>query len=73
MGHRGFRVSGTAEPLTGRLPEHARRMLMEASATSASLDNFERRKAVDAAIERVRRLYPQYFREDRDADHSGGQ
>lgn len=56
------------------LPERARRILMEAAATPSTLDNLARRKAVDAAIERVKREFHQYFRETDDGGNScGGQ
>jgi len=48
----------------GLLPERARRILKEAAATPAFLDNLARRKAVDAAIERVKREFPKHFREN---------
>lgn len=56
----------------GLLPERARRILAEAAATTSTLDNLARRKAVDAAIERVKREFPQYFRESTDGEDQGG-
>ena len=43
------------------LPEDARQLLIEAAQIK---DDWERKLAIEAATEKVRRLYPQYFRED---------
>lgn len=53
------------------LPMLAQRILQDAAETEPSLDNFARRKAVDAAVARVRRQFPQYFREDDGGDTRG--
>lgn len=57
------------------LPEHAQRILAEAAATPATIDNLARRKAVDKAIERVKREFPGYFKQEQDDGHDecGGQ
>lgn len=57
--------------IEGLLPERARRILMDAAAIP-STSELERRKAVDKAIERVKREFPAYFRENDDGNDSGG-
>jgi hypothetical protein len=61
------------EPAT-ILPSIAAAMLKKAAETPIPFaDSLARRKAVDQAIERVKREYPSYFRQDADhAENNGG-
>lgn len=56
------------------LPERAARMLREAAATPLPYpESLDRRIAVDKAIERVKREFPQHFKtEDRNGESGGG-
>lgn len=56
------------------LPERAARMLREAAATPLPYpESLDRRIAVDKAIERVRREFPQYFKTERNyVEDTGG-
>lgn len=46
------------------LPIEAQEMLRRAAATSAEHGPFERTKAIDRAIDAIRRMYPELFRND---------
>jgi hypothetical protein len=53
----------TKEPLAKLLPEGAARLLRQAALTPIPTnDPLARAKAVDAALERVKREYPKHFR-----------
>ena len=56
----------------GLLPERARRILADAWAESSTLDELARRKIVDAAHDRVKREFPQYFKEESNGGNPGG-
>ncbi len=49
--------------VVGRLPDAARRMLVEAAAVGEA-GSFERRIAVDQAIDAIQLRFPQHFREE---------
>lgn len=60
------------EPAT-LLPKRAAEILRDAASTPTGLDSLVRRKAVDRAIERIKREYPDYFKpESNHAEAKGG-
>jgi len=59
-------MSGTkTPPLAMVLPLAAARLLQQAAVTPVIRDDpMARQKAIEAALVRVRRIWPQYFRQD---------
>lgn len=50
------------------LPEQAREELRKAAQTPTDVDPFARKRAIDKAISRLRKAYPEHFKEKNDED-----